>query len=64
VKNKEYNADQIQFLRILASFFAINKHLDKKDLVSYPLADERPLEKFTPEQLDTIIKQVERIRIQ
>jgi type I restriction enzyme R subunit len=63
VKNKEYNADQISFLRVLASFFAINKHLEKKDLVSYPMADERPLEKFKPEQLDAIIKQAEKIKI-
>jgi type I restriction enzyme R subunit len=63
VKNKEYNGDQINFLRVLASFFAMNKHLEKKDLVSYPIADERPLEKFKPEQLDVIIRQAEKIII-
>ncbi|MEM4605946.1 MAG: DEAD/DEAH box helicase family protein [Candidatus Pacearchaeota archaeon] len=61
--NKDYNAEQISFLRMLSSFFAINKHLDKKDFVEFPLAEERPLEKFSREQLDSIIRKVEEIRI-
>jgi len=61
--NKEYNAEQIRFLRLLEKFFAYNKHLTPKDLTSHPLADENPLDKFSPEQLKAIIKQVEKIRI-
>lgn len=61
-ENKDYNADQISFLRMLASFFAINKHLERKDFTIFPLSDERPLEKFSREQLNSIIKKVEVIR--
>ncbi|MBU0907678.1 MAG: DEAD/DEAH box helicase family protein, partial [Nanoarchaeota archaeon] len=60
---KDYNADQIAFLRLLSSFFAINKHLERQDFTTYPLSEERPLEKFKPEELDKIIKGVEGIRI-
>ena len=61
--NKEYNAEQIKFLRLLEKFFAFNKHLTPKDLTSHPLADENPLDKFSPEQLKEIVSQVEKIRI-
>ena len=61
--NKDYNAAQIQFLRLLEKFFAYNKHLTPKDFTLHPLADENPLDKFSPEQLKAIVLQVERIRI-
>jgi type I restriction enzyme R subunit len=61
--NGAYNAQQISFLRMLSSFFAINKHLEKKDFTIFPLSEERPLEKFSPHQLEAIIKQVEKIRL-
>ncbi len=61
--NKEYNVEQIRFLRLLGKFFAFNKHLTPKDLTSHPLADENPLDKFSPEQLKKIVKEVEQIRI-
>ncbi|MBU3912946.1 MAG: hypothetical protein KKE50_02525, partial [Nanoarchaeota archaeon] len=61
--NKEYNTEQIRFLRLLEKFFAFNKHLTPKDLTSYPLADENPLDKFSHEQLNKIVKEVEKIRI-
>ncbi|MCA9485908.1 MAG: hypothetical protein KC506_03630, partial [Nanoarchaeota archaeon] len=60
---KDYNADQIAFLRLLSSFFAINKHLAREDFTTYPLSEERPLEKFTPAQLTEIIKKAGEIRI-
>ena len=62
-ENKDYNADQISFLRLLASFFAQNKHLDKKDLVAHPLSEENPLNKFSTKQLEHIIQQAEKIKI-
>jgi type I restriction enzyme R subunit len=62
IKN-HFTADQIKFLRMLASFFAYNKHLQPKDFTVHPLADERPLEKFSPEQLNEIIMKVGKIRI-
>ena len=61
--NKQYNAGQINFLRLLEKFFAFNKHLTPKDLTSHPLADENPLDKFSSEQLKEIIKEAEKIRI-
>ena len=62
-ENKNYNAEQIAFLRMLASFFAFNKHLDKKDFTKFPLSEERPLEKFSKEEIIEIIKKVEKIKI-
>ncbi len=61
--NKEYNAEQIRFLRLLEKFFAFNKHLTKEDITKHPLADENPLDKFSSDQLKEIVKKVERIRI-
>ncbi len=61
--NKEYNAGQIKFLRLLEKFFAFNKHLTPKDFTVHPLADENPLNKFSQEQLKEIVKEVEKIMI-
>ena len=61
--NRDYNAEQIRFLRLLEKFFAFNKHLTPKDLTVHPLADENPLDKFSSEQLKVIVKKVEGIRI-
>ena len=61
--NKEYNAEQIKFLRLLEKFFAFNKHLTPKDLTNHPLADENPLDKFSSEQLKEIVRNVEKIKI-
>ena len=61
--NKEYNAEQIKFLRLLEKFFAFNKHLTPKDLTMHPLSDENPLDKFSSEQLKEIVKEVEKIKI-
>lgn len=62
-RNIQYNAAQIQFLRLLEKFFAYNKHLTPKDLTTHPLSDENPLDKFSPEQLKEIVKLVEKIKI-
>ncbi len=62
-RNEGYNAEQIRFLRLLEKFFAFNKHLTPKDLTTYPLADENPLDKFSSDQLKQVIKEVEGIRI-
>lgn len=61
--NKDYNTEQIRFLRLLEKFFAFNKHLTPKDLTVHPLADENPLDKFSPAQLTEIVKAVEKIKI-
>jgi len=62
-ENKQYSPEQIGFLRLLSSFFAQNKHLNKQDFTTHPLAEENPLSKFSTEQLTHIIKQVEGIKI-
>jgi type I restriction enzyme, R subunit len=61
--NKNYNVEQIKFLRILEKFFANNKHLTVKDLTLHPLSEENPLDKFSPDELKKIIKEVEQIKI-
>jgi len=61
--NKNYNAEQIRFLRLLEKFFAFNKHLTPKDFTMHPLSDENPLDKFSNEELKEIVRGVEKIRI-
>jgi len=61
--NREYNLEQIKFLRLLERYFAINKHLTPKDFTMHPLADENPFDKFSSEQLKLILKEVEQIKI-
>jgi len=63
ILENNYAAEQINFLRILSSFFAINKHLERKDFTTFPLSEERPLEKFSPKELEIIIKKVEKFAI-
>lgn len=62
-ENKNYNADQISFLRLLGSYFAHNKHLEKQDFTAHPLSEENPLQKFNTDQLVHIISEVEKIKI-
>ncbi|MDD4352909.1 MAG: DEAD/DEAH box helicase family protein [Candidatus Nanoarchaeia archaeon] len=61
--NKNYNVEQIKFLRMLEKFFANNKHLTTKDLTMHPLSEENPLDKFSSNELKEIIKEVEKIKI-
>ena len=63
ILENNYTAEQISFLRMLSSFFALNKHLERQDFTTFPLSDERPLEKFSPKELDKIIAKVRQIRI-
>jgi len=62
-RNKHYSSEQIKFLRILSSFFALNKRLERKDFTTHPLSEENPLAKFSEEELDEVIQKVEKIRI-
>ena len=62
-ENKNYTSEQIKFLRILSTFFALNKHLERKDFTKHPLSEENPLAKFSEEELDNIIRKVEKIKI-
>ena len=62
-KNRNYTSEQIKFLRVLSTFFALNKHLERKDFTQHPLSEENPLAKFSEEELDNILKKVERIKI-
>jgi hypothetical protein len=63
LENKNLNSEQIKFLRMLGTFFAIHKNINKKDLVSYPLAEENPLNKFSKEQLDDVLIKMEEIKM-
>lgn len=61
--NKRLNSEQIKFLRMLGTFFAIHKNVDKKDIVAHPLGEENPLSKFGAEQLNEILEKVKGIRM-
>jgi type I restriction enzyme R subunit len=61
--NKNLNSEQIRFLRMLGTFFAIHKNIERKDIVSHPLGDENPLSKFGSEQLNDILEKVREIRM-
>lgn len=63
LRNQYKIAKQIQFLRMLASFFALRKRLERKDFTVYPLSEEDPLAKFTENDLDQVIQTVAKIKI-
>ncbi len=61
--NHNLNSEQIRFLRMLGTFFAIHKNIDKKDIVAHPLGDENPLSKFGAQELEGILEKVKGIRM-
>ncbi|MCF7910551.1 DEAD/DEAH box helicase family protein [Candidatus Pacearchaeota archaeon] len=63
LENKNLNSEQIKFLRMLGTFFAIHKNIERKDIVEHPLGDENPLSKFNTEQLNDILEKVKGIRM-
>lgn len=54
-RNEHYNSDQLKFLRLLKEVFVRTKHITLKDLAKHPLTEERPLDKFSKEQLEKIV---------
>ncbi len=61
-KNEHYTSEQLKFLRLLEQVFVRAKHLELKNFAEHPLADARPLDIFTKEQLEIIIVKCNRLR--
>ncbi len=61
-RNQHYNSDQIKFLRLLREVFVRTKHITLKDLAKHPLTDERPLDKFSREQLEKIVEKCNKLK--
>lgn len=61
-RNQHYNSEQLKFLRLLEQVFIRAKHIELKDLAEHPLADARPLDVFTKEQLEVIVQKCNNLR--
>ena len=61
-KNEHYNSEQLKFLRLLEQVFIRAKHIELKDLAEHPLADARPLDVFTKEQLEVIVQKCNKLK--
>ncbi|MEK6893064.1 MAG: DEAD/DEAH box helicase family protein [Nanoarchaeota archaeon] len=61
-KNQHYNAEQLKFLRLLEQVFIRAKHIELKSFAEHPLADARPLDMFTKEQLEMIVVKCNKLR--
>jgi len=61
-KNQHYNAEQLKFLRLLEQVFIRAKHIELRSFAEHPLADARPLDMFTKEQLETIVVKCNKLR--
>jgi type I restriction enzyme, R subunit len=61
-KNQYYNSEQLKFLRLLEQVFVRAKHIELKSLAEHPLADARPLDIFTKEQLQVIVNKCNQLK--
>lgn len=61
-KNEHYNSQQLKFLRLLENVFIRAKHIELKSFAEHPLAEGRPLDAFTKEQLEVIVKKCNKLR--
>lgn len=61
-KNQHYNVEQLKFLRLLEQVFVRAKHIELKDLAEHPLVEGRPMDVFTREQLQVIVRQCNALR--
>lgn len=61
-RNEHYNAPQLKFLRNLEEVFVRAKHIELKSFAEHPLADERPLDLFSREQLERIANKCNELR--
>ena len=61
-KNQHYTSEQLKFLRLLEEVFIRSKRLELKDFAEHPLADGRPLDVFTREQLQVIVQKCNKLR--
>jgi len=63
IEVNHYNDRQIDFLRLLKKFFADRKHVELKDFAEDPLGELNPSDRFSYEQLKTIKKRCDKIRM-
>ena len=61
-KNEHYNSEQLKFLRLLEQVFVRAKHIELKNFAEHPLAEGRPLDVFTKEQLELIVQKCNKLR--
>ncbi len=61
-RNQEYNSAQLKFLRLLEQVFIRTKHIELKDLAEHPLAEARPLDVFTREQLEILVQKCNNLK--
>ncbi|MEK6823979.1 MAG: DEAD/DEAH box helicase family protein [Nanoarchaeota archaeon] len=61
-KNEHYNSEQLKFLRLLEQVFVRTKHIELKNFAEHPLADGRPLDIFTKEQLEVIVQRCNKLK--
>ena len=61
-RNEHYNSEQLKFLRLLEQVFARTKHIELKSFAEHPLAEGRPLDVFSKEQLLTIVQKCNRLK--
>ena len=55
-KNEHYNSQQLKFLRLLEQVFVRAKHVELKNFAEHPLAEGRPLDAFSKEQLEKLVQ--------
>ena len=61
-KNEHYNSQQLKFLRMLEQVFVRAKHIELKNFAEHPLAEGRPLDAFSKEQLETIVQKCNELK--
>jgi len=61
-KNEHYNSQQLKFLRLLEQVFVRAKHVELKNFAEHPLADARPMDSFTKEQLERIVQKCNNLK--
>ncbi|MEK6858513.1 MAG: DEAD/DEAH box helicase family protein [Nanoarchaeota archaeon] len=61
-KNEHYTVEQLKFLRLLEEVFIRAKRIELKDLAEHPLADARPLDIFSKEQLVRIVQKCNNLK--
>jgi len=61
-KNEHYNSQQLKFLGLLEKVFVRAKHIELKNFAEHPLAEGRPLDAFTKEQLENIVQKCNKLK--
>jgi type I restriction enzyme R subunit len=62
-KSQNYNSEQIRFLQVMKKVFARTKRIELVDFTLPPLANEGPLDKFPPSELERIVTVCKKIRM-